>query len=65
MALHAPWLHLETLTKNQKFRFVGPGTVFTKSELKRYLDPQTENFDFLSKSPNASRVHVGPQNGFY
>ena len=37
MALYAPCLHLETLTKNQNLRFVGSGTVFTKSELKPSL----------------------------
>ena len=40
-------------------------TVLAQIWWKRYLGPQTENFDFSSKSPNASRVHVGPQNGFY
>ena len=40
-------------------------TVLAQIWWKRYLDPQIENFDFSSKSPNASRVNVGPQNQFY
>ena len=40
-------------------------TVLAQIWWKRYLGPQTENFDFSSKSPNASMVHIGPQNQFY